>query len=285
MEKRTLGSTGDSLSILGFGGVTLVGLNQDASNELVENAIDNGINYFDVAPSYGKNQETEVSMGTALRSHRKNVFLACKTGCRDAKGASEEMLRSLNNLQTDYFDLYQLHALSSVEDVQACFAPGGAMDCIIEAQRKGQIRHIGFSAHSSEAALLAMEMYPFASALFPVNFVIWQEGHFGPEIAQKAAEKNVGRLALKAMARTNWAEGAVRDYPNCWYEPLTDAYHAELALRWTLSKDITAAIPPGDPRLFALALKIAKNFTPIDSDQLNELQNMATGLAPLFKVA
>ncbi len=285
MERRAYGNTGSELSIVGLGGVVLVGMSQPEADAIVGEAIDRGVNYFDVAPSYGQDQETERRLGPALKAHRDGVFLACKTGRRDAEGAAAELRRSLEYLQTDHFDLYQLHAITTREEVERALGPGGAMEAIVEAQRQGQVRHIGFSAHSVEAAFYALDHFPFASALFPINFVTFYEGDFGPQIIAKAQEKGAARLALKAMARTNWKEGADRPYPHCWYEPLTDPRLAELALRFTLSQPITAAVPPGDPRLFRLAMDLADGFRPITDEETDELRAYAKGLQPIFKAA
>jgi aryl-alcohol dehydrogenase-like predicted oxidoreductase len=285
MERRVLGRTGRELSIVGLGGVVLVGISQEEANALVDEAIDRGINYFDVAPSYGKEQETEKRLGPALKRHRDRAFLACKTGRRDRAGAREELERSLQHLQTDHVDLYQLHAISSQEDIDQAFGPDGAMETFVAAQQAGLVRHLGFSAHSVEAALAAMDRFAFDSALFPINFVTYYEGNFGPQIIARAEERGVARLALKAMARTQWKEGAPRDYPHCWYEPLSDPRLAEIALRFTLSQPITAAVPPGDPRLFRLAVQIAESFRPIGEDELAELRAYARNLQPIFRAA
>jgi aryl-alcohol dehydrogenase-like predicted oxidoreductase len=285
MERRVLGRTGRELSLVGFGGVAVVGLTQPEADTLVGEALDNGINYFDVAPSYGREQETEIRLGGALEGRRSEVFLACKTAARTRAGAEEELYRSLKHLRTDYFDLYQLHAITTVDEVETAFGPGGAMEVFLAAREKGLVRHLGFSAHSVEAAFAAMDRFDFDSALFPVNFVTFYEGNFGPQIIAKTQEKGVARLALKAMARTNWKEDATRPYPHCWYEPLDDPHWAELALRFTLSQPITAAVPPGDPRLVRLATSIAQRFQPITAEELAELRAYAHGLQPIFKAA
>jgi aryl-alcohol dehydrogenase-like predicted oxidoreductase len=285
MERRPFGNTGSKLSIVGLGGVVLVGMSQTEADAIVGEAIERGINYFDVAPSYGQDQEAERRLGPALKSHHDGVFLACKTGCRDRDGAAHELRRSLEHLQTDHVDLYQLHAITTREEVERALGPGGAMEAILEAQREGLVRHIGFSAHSVEAAVYALEAFPFVSALFPINFVTYYEGGFGPQIIRKAEEKGAARLALKAMARTSWKEGVDRPYPHCWYEPLTDPHYAELALRFTLSQPITAAVPPGDPRLFRLAMDLADRFQPITDAEVTELRSYARGLQPIFKAA
>ena len=285
MERRPFGNTGSELSIVGLGGVVLVGQTQAQADAIVGEAIDRGVNYYDVAPSYGPDQETEKRLGPALKAHRDGVFLACKTGRRDREGAAQELRRSLDHLQTDHVDLYQLHAITTREEVEQALGVGGAMEAILEAQQQGRIKHIGFSAHSVEAAFYALDHFPFVSALFPINFVTFYEGNFGPQIIAKAEEKGAACLALKAMARTNWKDGADRPYPHCWYEPLTDPRLAELALRFTLSQPITAAIPPGDPRLFRLAMDLADRFQPITEPELAELKSYARGLQPIFKAA
>jgi aryl-alcohol dehydrogenase-like predicted oxidoreductase len=285
MERRPLGVTGAELSIVGMGGVVLVGMGQAEADAIVGEAIERGVTYYDVAPSYGQDQETERRLGPALRAHRDAVFLACKTGKRDREGAAGELRRSLEHLRTDHVDLYQLHAITTVAEVEQALGAGGAMDAILEAQRQGQVRHIGFSAHSVEAAVYAMENFPFVSALFPINFVTYYEGGFGAQIIAKAEERGVARLALKSMARTSWKEGADRPYPHCWYEPLSDPRLAELALRFTLSQPVTAAVPPGDPRLFRLAMDLADRFRPITAPEEAELRSYARGLQPIFKAA
>lgn len=279
---RPFGATGESLSIIGIGGVTVVGHDAAASIRLFDEALDAGVNYADVAPSYGVDQETEKRFGEALVGRRDRVFLACKTGERGAAGAKVELERSLRHLKTDRIDLYQLHAITSVEEVERAFAPDGAMETIIQAQQDGKIRHIGFSAHSVDAALKAFELYPFVSALFPVNFVTTYTGFFGPQIVDACIANGAARLALKAMAMTHWKEGEHRDFPNCWYSPIADERLSELALRWTLSQDVTAAVPPGDPILFRRALTYAQRFTAISDEEVVELKQVAMQQIPIF---
>lgn len=285
MERRILGRTGQELSIVGCGGVAVVGMTQAESDAFIGEVIDAGVNYFDVAPSYGREQETEKRFGPSLKPHRDSIFLACKTGRRDKEGAQEELDRSLQHLETDYFDLYQLHAITTVEDVERAFAPGGAMEVFQAARDAGKVRYLGFSAHSVEAAFLAMEKFSFDSALFPINFVTMFEGKFGQQIIERAIQNEVARLALKAMARTNWTDGAERGYPHCWYEPMDDPHFSELAVRFTLSQSITAAVPPGDPRLVRRAIEYAQRFTPITEVETEELRRYAKGLKPIFAAA
>ncbi len=285
MEKRPLGNTGDYLSILGFGGVIVTDTEQKDANNYVAEAIDQGINYFDVSPNYGNAQDR---LGPALEGKRQNVFLACKTEKRTKQESQAELENSLRVLKTDHFDLYQFHAVKKVEEVETILGPDGAMETFLKAQKEGKIRHIGFSAHTEEAALALMDRFNFTSVLFPVNWVSLLSDKFGNRIIQKAIEKGVARLSLKAMAKKEWPEGLEkkdRKYPKCWYEPIDDEAIADLALRFTLSQPITAAIPPGDIRLFRTAVKIANKYRPLSEQELVNLKSYAREITPVFPKA
>lgn len=280
MEYRAYGNAGIPLSLIGFGAITIKGLEQSQGNQIARNAFERGINYFDVAPSYG---DAEARLGPAIAPFRDQIFLACKTAQRKAEAAQAELENSLHLLQTDHFDLYQLHAITSLEDVETAFGPGSAMEVVLRAKARGQVRHVGFSAHSTEAALRALELYPFDSVLFPFNLTCWNSGKFGPDVLAEAQRRGASRLALKPMARTHWAEGADRSaHQNCWYEPYTDKEKAELAWRWTLSLPVTAALPPGDPLLFSWALEFAERFTPLSVEERALVEASALEQRPLF---
>lgn len=280
--KRKLGRADDMLSIIGFGGIIVKDEAQEVANDLVAKAVDRGINYFDVAPTYGDAQD---KLGPALEPYRKNCFLACKTNKRDRAGAVEELHDSLLKMKTDYFDLYQLHALSSVEDVEQVFGPDGAFEVFLKAKADGKVRLLGFSAHSEEAALLAMEKYDFDTVLFPINYVAWHQGNFGPRVVAKAKETNKGILALKALAHTRRKQGEERSYKKTWYHPLPldDDVLLDMALRWTLSQGTTAAIPPGAPVYFPKALDIAEKFTPVTKEESDQLAALSEGVEPIFR--
>jgi aryl-alcohol dehydrogenase-like predicted oxidoreductase len=283
LPRRAYGDTGERLSIIGFGGIVVSGVEQEHANRVVAEAVEKGVNYFDVAPSYG---DAEIKLGPALEPYRKDAFLACKTTQRTKEGAAAELVESLKRLRTDHLDLYQLHAITDVQkDVDAAFGSGGAMEVILEAKKQGQIRYLGFSAHSEEAALAAMDRYDFDSILFPVNFATFYKGNFGPRVLEAAKSKGVARLALKAMARQQWPKDDPlrRQYPKCWYQPLTDRNEAKLGLYFTLSQSVTAAIPPGEESLFRLALDLAMGFRPVSQKEKETLQQLAQSLACVFE--
>lgn len=287
MQYRELGRTGQRLSVIGFGGILVVGHTQEEANRMVASTVDRGVNYFDVAPSYGDG-EAEEKLGPALEPYRHNAFLACKTGKRDAAGAQEELEQSLRRLRTDHFDLYQLHAMTTLEDVERVLAPGGAMEVFLKAREQGKTRFIGFSAHSVEAAVALLERLPFDSVLFPFNFASYLRGNFGPQVVEAAQRAGAGLLALKGMARTRWPEGMSREqrpWRKCWYEPITDEQLAELALRFTLSLPVTAAIPPGHIELWEMALRVAQDPRPLTVDEERRVRELAMQTEPLFQLA
>ncbi len=279
MQKRIYGSSGEMLSIIGFGGIVVTNEEQRDANNYVAEAFDRGVNYFDVAPSYGNAEE---KLGPALVGKRNSIFLACKTEKRTAKEAEAALHNSLKLLKTDRFDLYQLHGVTTVEEVETIFAPGGAMETLLKAREKGFVRYLGFSAHSDEAALALFDGFEFNSALFPVNWACFLSNGFGTKIMKKAEEKGAARLALKAMAHSGLAEGEERPFEKLWYRPIEEKEHAALALRYTLSQPVTAAIPPGDVRLFRWALEAAEDFKPVSAQETELLKERSGKAVPVF---
>ena len=281
IPRRTLGKTGEKLSIIGFGGIVVMDEDTGAASNIVAEAVDRGINYFDVAPSYGNAQER---LGPALAPYRKNCFLACKTEGRMKDDSRKQLEESLRLLKTDHVDLYQFHALTKMTELDRVLGPGGAMETMEAAKKEGKIRYIGFSVHSVETALAALDRYNFDTVLFPVNWVLFTQANFGPQILKRAQEKQMGILALKGMAKTTWAADQKKDHPEpkCWYQPAAFPDEASLGLRWTLGHPITAAVPPGDERYFRLAMDVAQNYKPLEPHEEQALLSGGKGVEPIF---
>ena len=280
LDKRSLGRTGEKLSIIGFGGIVVKEATTAEASQRVCEAIDYDVNYFDVAPSYGN---AEIMLGPALEPYRSKVFLACKTLERKKDGAQQELEQSLKRLRTDHFDLYQLHAVNTMEDIETIFAPDGAMSAFLEAKKSGKIRFIGFSSHSVEAALTLIDRFNFDTILFPINYVNWYAGNFGPQVIPKALEKGMGILALKSMAKCPWPKEVKKKMAKCWYEPLDEPEEAMMGLRFTLSKPVTAAIPPGNEDLFKMALQLASKFKPLQPAEEKEIKEIGLVEEPIFR--
>ena len=281
MEKRKLGKTPEYLTVIGFGGIIVMDETPEESSRLVAAAFhERGINYFDVAPSYGNAEER---LGPALEPYRNSVFLACKTGKRDARGAEAELHQSLKRMRSDHFDLYQLHAVTEMAEVEQIFNPGGAMETFVKAREKGYVRYLGFSAHSEEAALALMERFPFDTILFPVSWTVWYGGKFGPRVIAKAQEKGLGILALKALGKRKWQENEEHKWKKAWYSPVDSFEEASLALRFTLSQPVTAAVSPGHAELLWWACDVADKFTPLTQAEELEVARLSQGIDTIFQ--
>lgn len=280
MKTREYGKTGIKLSVIGFGGILVMDETPEESERLVSQAVDWGINYFDVAPNYGNAQEM---LGPALEPYRKDVFLACKTHLRDARGAKEDLDRSLELLRTDHFDLYQLHAVTTDDDVQQILAPGGALETLVAARDSGTVRHLGFSAHSETAAAALMDAFDFDSILYPINWVTWNTGKFGMRTLKAATDREMAVLALKTLAKQPWeSEEAKKTWPKAWYHPVDTYEEAKLAVKFTLSKPVTAAVSPGHEHLLRWAVQAAEEFEPITPEEEKLLADRARQYDAIF---
>lgn len=287
MLTRPYGNTGIDLSVVGFGGIICSAEEPATAARVVADAVDRGVNYFDVAPSYGNAQEI---LGPALEPHRDSVFLACKTGCRTAAEAQEELDESLRLLRTDHLDLYQLHAVTKMEDVDTILAPGGAIETFEQARADGKVKHLGFSAHSEEAACALMDRYEFDSVLFPINWVVWNTGRFGPRVVDAAQKKGMAILALKSLAKRKWREDEAetperKEHSKSWYHPVETYEEAELALRFTLSRPVTAAVSPGYAKYLDWAIEAADHFSPLSADEEREVAERAREQTAIFEAA
>jgi len=281
MELRTLPRTGARVSPVALGGIVVAGMGHAGAERFVDEALDAGVNYVDAAPTYG---DCEEMLGPALYGKRDGVFLACKTTERTKDGSRAELERSLERLRTDHFDLYQHHGVTTLADVEKIFGPGGAMETFIRAREEGKTRFLGFTAHSEEAALALMDGFDFDTMLFPTNWVCWHKGNFGPQAVARAKEKGMGLLALKAMARQKWPAGANKaQYPKCWYQPEDNERIASLALRFAWTRGIVVCVPPGDPGMWQMAVRLASNgVRPLDDAEERFLAERAEGLVPIF---
>jgi len=283
LVRRPLGKTGVDLSIVGFGAILVMDETTSEAARLVGDAIGRGINYFDVAPSYGN---AEQMLGPALAPYRKDVFLACKTTERSRDGAAKELRESLGRLKTDHVDLYQMHALTTDEDITSAFGPGGAVEAFVEARQAGLTRFLGFSAHSETAALAAMERLAFDTVLFPFSRGSWHGGNFGPRVLQAAGKRGMGCLALKALGKRPLRDGEPKPYAKCWYAPVESYAEAEAGLRFSLSlPHVTAAVTPGHEVLYRWACEAAEKFSPLTPAEAAIDRPLAAALAPIFSTA
>ena len=281
MKRRPLGKTGEFLSVIGFGAIVFVNEGPEFARDTVARAIDAGVNYFDMGPAYGKG-EAEERGGPAIEPYRDRIFLAEKTGERTKDGAAAQLRQSLKRMRTDHFDLYQFHAVSTLEQVETIVGPGGALEAFVEAREQGLVRFLGFSAHSEEAALCLMDHYEFDTILLPVNYVCWYQGHFGPAVLDKAQQKGMGILALKTLAKKPWPDGKKEKWTKTWYSPVDTYEEARTALRWTLSRPVTACVCPSHAELLWWMIDAEKEITPLTPEDEDAVAHSTESIAPIF---
>ncbi len=279
MLYHALGKTGINVSAVVFGGIINMDETQAQADRYVADAIAAGVNYFDVAPTYGNAQER---LGPALAPYRKQVYLACKTVERSAEGAREKLEDSLRKLKTDHFDVYQLHALTTDEDLDLAFGPGGAMETVLKAKREGVIRNVGFSAHNEDVALRALSMFPFDSVLFPLNWALGIERGWGDRISEAVRERGIGLLGMKSLVTRKWREGEERPYPKSWCKPIWGNEALSVAaMKYAVLKGAQTLVPPGNFEHFSFMLAHADEcFTkPLTEDEWALLRREAGNAA------
>lgn len=270
------------MSVVAFPGLALVHYPQEECTRALHKALELGINYYDVAPAYG-NGQCETKMGIGLQGlDRSRYFLACKTKKRDAEGARQELETSLQKLKTDHFDLYQLHHLVKPDEVKQALGPGGALEAILKAREQGKLKWIGFSAHTTKAALEALKGYRFDTVMFPINFVEFYTRDFGREVLALARERGAAVLAIKPLSWGAWPQDAKRNR-QWWYRCVEEPGDVELAVRFTLSQPgVVACVPPSFVDLFERAVAAARKFRPLDDVAVETLKKMAQDCGSIF---
>jgi aryl-alcohol dehydrogenase-like predicted oxidoreductase len=282
MEKRRLGKTEHRSSILIFGGFALFNVSQKEADDALETALEKGINHIDVSPLYGG---AEKRIGSWFKRHGKQFFLGCKTAERRKAGAREGLKRSLETLHVDRFDLFQLHGVDEKEVLDTALGPGGALEAIIEAREQGLVKYIGITGHKPPLHNQALQRFNFDTVMFPLNRVhaahVTEWNDYAP-LLRTAKSMDAGVMAIKSVAKRAWERprGASRPY-NTWYEPYDDAAEIEQSLRFTLSQDITAAVLPGELKLWPLIFPAAENFKPMSAREQQEAMSRAARYQPL----
>jgi aryl-alcohol dehydrogenase-like predicted oxidoreductase len=266
METRRLGRLGHQSSVLIYGAAALAEVDQDLADRSVQEALDAGINHFDVAASYG---EAELRLGPWMPRIREQIFLATKTGERVADDAWREINTSLERLQTDRVDLLQLHAIGDVEDLDRATGPGGALEAALRAVDEGMVGAVGITGHGHDAPathLEALRRHPFATVLTPINLVLSRDPAYRAAydaLVDEVQRQDAGLMVIKTVARQNW-KGEHR-YAT-WYEPLDDQRTITAAVSWALSLPVvTGLATPGDVRLLGMVVEAERSR--MDADE------------------
>jgi aryl-alcohol dehydrogenase-like predicted oxidoreductase len=283
MQKRKFGRTGHMSTIVIFGAFAVGQIPQQEADAVMELLLEHGVNHIDVAPSY---YDAELRIGPWLEKYRDRFFLGCKTQLRGKEAARDELHSSLERLRVDRFDLFQLHAVTTMDELDQCFAPGGSLEAIVEARDEGLTGYIGITSHGLQAPAVqieALHRFDFDSLLFTLNFKMWADEDYrrdATQLLQMAADRDLGTMVIKTWARGPW-DGQGQRY-HTWYEPFDDTEMIERTLRFNLSFPVTGVISAGDARLLPAILDAAERFEPMDEAEQEQLVATAGRYEPLF---
>jgi predicted aldo/keto reductase-like oxidoreductase len=285
MQTRRLGRTNHQSSLVIFGAAAFGNISQADAEKSLELALAAGVNHIDIAPSYG---QAEIRVGPWLPAHREHFFLGCKTGERESDPAWAEANRSLEKLQTDRFELYQLHAVGTFEELEKCFAPGGAIETLVRVRDEGLTRYLGITGHGMETPavfLEALRRFDFDTVMFPIHPRLFADDEYrrsAEELLNVCYQKDVGVQIIKSVTRGAWGD-QTRRY-NTWYEPYDEQARISEGVRFALSQKGVAAIPSvGDVRLLPLVLRAAQEFEPMSADEQAALIERSRDLALIFE--
>lgn len=283
MEKRRFGRTGHMSTVAIFGAVALGQISQAEADVAMQHVIDFGVNHIDVAPSYG---DAELRLGPWMEKERERFFLGCKTTERTKEGAAAEMRRSLERLRVDRFDLYQFHAVTSMEELDKLFAPGGALEAVLAARDEGLTKYIGITGHGYNVVTVfqeALNRFDFDSILFPVNFVQYADETYragAEKLLAMTQQRDVGVMAIKVVAKGQWGDQEHKYH--MWYEPFEQPERIQRAVNFTLSQPVTGYATGGDPTLLPHFLQACEDFTPMSKEEQQALIATADQWEPLF---
>jgi len=288
MDKIPYGNTGHVSSRIIFGAAALGAMRQEKADSVLQLVMDAGINHIDVAASYG---EAELRLAPFLQDHRKDFFLATKTGERSYDGAKASIEASLERMQVEQIDVIQFHNLSKQREWETLMGPGGALKAAIEARDQGLVRFIGVTGHGTRIAemhLKSLAAFEFASVLLPYSLASMQDEQYAREFDELYAlckHKGVAMQTIKSIARRRWQEGD--DTPKfSWYEPIRDDDALRRAVHWVLNRPGIFLCSSSDAGLLQKTIQAAEEFVAGEESEL-DAQVLADvtrqGIEPLFE--
>ena len=264
IPQRVFGKTGQKVSIVGLAGGRLYLTSLEQAKAVVRRAVELGVTYFDNARNYGEGVAEE-TFGAVLPPHRKRIFLTSKSVERTRIGAEADLHRSLKALRTDYLDLWQIHGVAEMKDVDAVFAPGGAIEAFEAARKAGKCRFMGFTGHQDPAVHLEMlKRYDRYDSIFmPLNAADPHFLSFEKQVLPVAVARGLGIQAMKTTANAK----------------LLQSFNIQDCLRYVLSLPIhCASMGANTPGQIEDDVRIACEFTPLSSEQMAELRQRSEPL-------
>lgn len=261
IDKRPFGRTGHMSTVTLFGAAALGQVTQAEADATLDVLLEYGVNHIDTAASYG---DSELRIGPWMKHHRKDFFLATKTGERAYDKAKAEFHRSLERLQVDSVDLLQLHNLGHPDEWDTAMGPGGALEAAIEAREQGLVRFIGVTGHGLNIPAFhvrSLKHFDFDSVLLPYNYVMQQNEKYLADfdaLLQLCAERNVAVQTIKSITAGPW--GSQERTHSVWYEPLVNQEDIDRAVHWVIGRPGVFLNTAGDIRLLPKILDAASRF-------------------------
>jgi uncharacterized protein len=284
MPTRNLGKTGYKVGIFSLGGQAALekANNFDVAVPIINRALDLGVNYIDTSSIYGGPLRwSEQYVGQVIKTRRSEAFLATKTKERTREGSMRMIDRSLQLLQTDHVDLWQLHDIGTMKDINAIFAPGGAMEALVEMQRQGVVRYLGVTGHYRPDALVeALNRHPFDCILMALNAADPHHYSFQEQLLPLAVERQMGIIGMKIPGRSrllsSWNPPPLDEQKHSWegmvLAPTPGTLTMKEAIGYTLSRPVSTVIIGCDSiAQLEENVAIARDFTPFNEQQLAAL--------------
>jgi predicted aldo/keto reductase-like oxidoreductase len=273
IRRQTFGRTGHISSATIFGAAALSHVTQGEADKTLEVLLQYGVNHIDTAASYG---DSELRIGPWMEKHRKDFFLATKTGNRTYEGAKKEFENSLRRLRVESVDLLQLHNLVHPDDWDTAMDENGALKAAIEAKEQGLTRFIGVTGHGLLAAAMhkrSLKRYAFDSVLLPLNYVLFKDERYRRDfesLLEICKDKGIAVQTIKSITRGPWA--LEPHVTSTWYEPLDDKEDIELAVSWILGQGYIFLNTVGDIHVLPKVLEAAsKHEAKPTEEEMEEL--------------
>jgi aryl-alcohol dehydrogenase-like predicted oxidoreductase len=292
MPTRNLGKTGYKVGIFSLGGQAAIEKhdNFDVAVPIIERALDLGVNYIDTSSIYGGPERwSEQYVGRVMKTRRNEAFLATKTKERTRDGSLRMIEKSLALLNTDHIDLWQLHDIGLPEDVNAVFAPDGAMKALLEMQQQKVVRFLGVTGHYRPEALIdAVNQHPFDTILLALNAADTHIHSFTDQLLPLVVEKQMGIIGMKVPARgrllSSWTPPPIEKQQHSWegsaIATRPGVMNMREAMRFTLSLPVsTVIVGCDDIAQLEENVRIAREFTPLSSSQMAALNTLAEPVA------
>jgi aryl-alcohol dehydrogenase-like predicted oxidoreductase len=279
MPTNSFGKTGYKVGILSLGGQATIekeGTEEESEN-IVNRAIDLGVNYIDTAAAYGRGR-SQKNIGRVMRTRRNEVFLASKTHDRSYDGSMRLLEESLNSLQTDHLDLWQLHNVQRQDQVDKIFAEDGALKALVKAREEGMVKHLGITGHYEPLILQqCLNRFDFDAILMALNAADVHYLSFKKYLLPLALEKGIAIIGMKVATRgrmiSNWTPPPLEDQPERMRTPLPGTITIDEALKYNMSLPVsTTIIGVDNVAQIEHNVKIASEFSPLSEMEMARLE-------------